>query len=83
MIIAYTIPKTCPNCKALVEQLQYRCIPFQEKDLRELLEDAEAMTDLHMQGVSFRSAPVVCDGGRWVQGKEIEEWLHERSAGTN
>lgn len=77
MITVYTIPETCPKCRALIAKLSARCIPFQEKDLRDLLEDAETMTELHLQGISFRSAPVVCDGGRWVQGKEIEEWLHD------
>lgn len=59
MIILYSSPD-CPLCRELAAWLRANKISFLEKRLVEdLLQDAEVMTDLHMQGISFRSAPVL------------------------
>ncbi len=72
MITIYTIPETCPKCKALVTKLAARCIPFREKDLREI--SAEERTDCIMSlGYVPLEAPLVEDGGQWLTGKAIEE----------
>lgn len=72
MLTVYTIPETCPKCKALCAKLTARCIPFVEKDLREI--PAEARTDCIM-GLGYvpLEAPLVDDGGNWLTGSMIEE----------
>lgn len=77
MIIIYTMPESCPNCKALVAKLTARCIPFEERNLMEFVESSEMRTECILQtGYAPLAAPIVCDNGRWVYGKEIEEWLN-------
>lgn len=76
MIIVYTLPDSCPHCKALVAKLNARCISFQERNLMEFVESGELRADCILQtGYAPMTAPVVCDNGRWVYGKEIEGWL--------
>lgn len=59
MIILYSSPD-CPRCRELAAWLKSHKISFLEKRLVEdLLQDGEVMTDLHMQGISFRAAPVL------------------------
>lgn len=59
MIILYSTP-SCPRCRELAAWLRANGISFQEKRLVEdLLQDGEVMTELHMQGISFRAAPVL------------------------
>ena len=56
-----TIYKTanCPKCKLLKAHLDSIGQPYQEASLLDLLQDAETMTDLHMQGIHFKAAPVL------------------------
>ena len=71
MIILYTTPK-CPRCKALAAWLREQGKSFIEKLLVEdLLYDAEVMTDLHMQGISFRAAPVLQVGSAYIRQEKL------------
>lgn len=58
MIVIYSSP-SCPKCKLLAAHLTSIKQPFQEANLIDLLEDAATMTDLHLQGISFKAAPVL------------------------
>jgi len=59
MIILYSSPN-CPRCRELAAWLKARGTSYLEKRLLEdLMQDGEVMTDLHIQGISFRSAPVL------------------------
>ena len=59
MITLYSSPN-CPRCKELAAWLTDQGKSFLEKRLLEdLLQDGEVMTDLHLQGISFRAAPVL------------------------
>jgi len=59
MIILYSSP-ACPRCRELAAWLREQGHSFQEKRLVEdLLQDGEVMTDLHMQGITIRAAPVL------------------------
>ena len=49
----------CPKCKLLKAHLDSIGQPYHEADLLTLLQDAETMTDLHMQGIHFKAAPVL------------------------
>ena len=66
MIILYSSP-ICPRCRELAAWLKSHKISFLEKRLVEdLLQDGEVMTDLHMQGISFRAAPVLQVGSAYI-----------------
>ena len=58
MITIYST-QICPRCKQLKAHLSQLGIPYQEADLLTLLQDAEAMTELHMRGQHFKAAPVL------------------------
>jgi glutaredoxin len=64
MITVYSTT-ICPKCRALKAHLDSRHIPYQEASLIDLLENAEVMTELHMKGIAFRSAPVLQVGSAY------------------
>jgi len=65
MIILYS-SQDCPRCKELAAWLRSHGVSFLEKRLVEdLLQDGEVMTELHMNGISFRAAPVLQVGSAY------------------
>ena len=58
MITVFSLP-ICPKCKLLKNHLEASKIPYIDASLTDLLEDADTMTELHMQGITFRAAPVL------------------------
>ena len=64
--------ENCPRCRQLAATLTAWERPFREARLVEdLLEDADLMTDLHMAGKSFRTAPVLRVGDEFVGAEEL------------
>lgn len=61
MITVFGLP-ICPKCKILKNHLEAGKIPYTDASLTSLLEDADIMTELHLQGITFRAAPVLKAG---------------------
>jgi len=58
----YTLPN-CPQCSVLKKKIRSVGLPFKELDM----EDPDCMTDLIMDGVYVREAPVLfIDGKYWT-----------------
>jgi len=73
-ITLYTIPETCPKCKEVKAILLDRCIPFLEKDLREM--SGEEKTDFIITRLfPPMVAPVARWGNDWLTCEEIMERL--------
>ena len=64
--IVYTL-EFCPNCEILKEFLASRGVPFVECDMA----SAEALTELRMNGIFVREAPVLQKGEEFYTSADL------------
>lgn len=65
-VVVYTL-EFCPRCEILKEYLCARNIPFRVEDLS----SAESMTELRINGIFVREAPVLQRGAKFLTSEDI------------
>lgn len=65
-VIVYTL-ENCPNCELLKEYLVKNNISFAEEDMA----DAAALTELRVNGVFVREAPVLRRGSVFLVSRQL------------